>query len=435
MAAPDTIVALASGALPAGVAVVRLSGPQAQNCLELVAGPLPAPRVMSYRSLRHPVTSEVLDQGLVVYFPAPNSFTGEDCVELQVHGSRAVMNALLRALTSLDGVRLAVAGEFTRRAFENGRLDLVEVDALGDLIAADTEGQRAQAIARLSGGVTARIDGWRDQIIGLMAEVEAQLDFSDEGDVGDLAAETLSEGLTQLETSLQEGFDSFGYGRIVRDGFRVGLGGLPNAGKSSLLNRLAQSDIAIVTDEAGTTRDLREVAIDLEGQLVVLVDSAGIRETDSKAEAEGVRRALTMLEEADLVLWLQAPDIEADQTCPVSGPQVVVLESKSDLGGSGDGLGVSAASGAGIPELLTLIGARISETRDAAGDLSMSHLRDRQALHSCLEEVRRARARLDQLELVAECLRRAVLELERLVGRVDAEQVLDELFSGFCIGK
>ncbi len=390
---------------------------------------------MSFRSLIDPATSEVLDQGLVVHFAGPNSFTGEDCAELQVHGSRAVVNSLLQALTYVDGVRLATAGEFTRRAFENGKLDLIEVDALGDLIAADTEGQRAQAMARLSGGITRKIDGWRDHIIGLMAEVEAQLDFSDEGDVGAFASSALNDGLAQLGTSLREGLSSYAYGRIVKDGFRVGLGGLPNAGKSSLLNRLAQSEIAIVTEEAGTTRDLREVAIDLDGQLVLLVDSAGIRDTESKAEAEGVRRALEMLEDADLVLWLKAPDIEEDQSCPVSGPHVVEIQSKADIRGEAGPFAISATSGEGIPVLLALIRARIAERRDAGGDLSISHLRDQRALSACLVELERAGSNMNELELVAECLRRAVLELERLVGRVDAEQVLDQLFAGFCIGK
>lgn len=431
----DTIVALASGSLPAGVAVVRLSGPKALYCLENLCDASPQPRILSLRGLTDPRSGDALDQGLVVQFPAPNSFTGEDCVEMQLHGSRAVVKAVLSTLTSFEGVRLAEAGEFTRRAFENGRLDLLEVDALGDLIAADTESQRTQAMARLGGGVTALIDRWRAEIIGLMADVEAQLDFSDEGDVGNLVSDVLADGLAALIASLETGLNSYRRGRIVRDGFRVGIGGLPNAGKSSLLNMLARSDIAIVTAEAGTTRDLREVAIDLNGQLVVLIDSAGIRQTDSIAEAEGVRRALAMLSEVDLVLWLQAPDIPGDQTNPVPGDNVVLIGSKADLAVSSSGLSISTKDEGGIADLLDVIGQHIEASTAGFGDVSMSHLRDQEALSGCLVEVKGALDHIEQLELVAECLRRAVLILERLVGRVDAEQILDRLFAGFCIGK
>ena len=352
MSDQDTIVALGSGSLPAGVAVVRISGHNALFCLEKMCGSLPQRRVLGLRDLRDPVTKQVLDRGLVVQFPGPHSFTGEDCAELQLHGSRAVVQAVLKALIGIEGVRLAEAGEFTRRAFENGRLDLVEVDALGDLIAADTESQRTQAMARLAGGVSARIEQWRVEIIRLMAEVEAQLDFSDEGDVGELEAERLEADLRELIGSLEAGLSSYHRGRIVRDGFRVGIGGLPNAGKSSLLNMLAQSDIAIVTDEPGTTRDLREVAIDLDGQLVVLVDSAGIRATDSKAEAEGVRRAMAMLEDADLVLWLQAPDVVGDQRCPIASDRVVVVASKADLGTSDASVAISTREMRGVTALI-----------------------------------------------------------------------------------
>lgn len=435
MAGADTIVALASGALPAGVAVVRLSGPKSLFCLEQLCGVLTSPRLLSLKKLCDPVSGEMLDEGLVVHFPAPHSFTGEDCAEFQLHGSRAVVQRVLTSLTALEGVRLAEPGEFTRQAFENGRLDLVEVDALGDLISADTESQRAQAMARLAGGLTERIEAWRAEIISLMVEVEVQLDFSDEGDVSDMSFESLQSGLKKLILSLEEGLSSYSRGRMVREGFRVGIGGVPNAGKSSLLNVLAQSDIAIVTDEAGTTRDLREVAINLDGQLVILVDSAGIRDTDSKAEAEGVRRALDMMSGADLVIWLVAPDLSADQTCPISGPQVVVVDSKSDVGPGAGQHSVSAATQNGIAELLDLIRARVRLVTEANTDVTISHLRDHEALTACVWEVQRALRAGTELELVAESLRRAALSLERLVGRVDAEQVLDQLFAGFCIGK
>lgn len=434
MAATDTIVALSSGSTPSGVAVVRLSGDKSLILLEKLIGPLPAARSLALRSVRS-ANGSVLDQGLVAQFPSPNSFTGEDCAELHLHGSSAVVKAVLSELTTQKDVRLAEPGEFTRRAFENGRLDLVEVDGLGDLIAAETESQRTQALSRMSGGLTEQVEAWRDEIIFAMAEIEAQLDFSDEGDVSDLSLEVMRSRLSELAQSLRDALASYEGGRIVRDGFRIGLGGLPNAGKSSLLNRLARSEVAIVTDEAGTTRDLREVSINLDGQLVILIDSAGIRDTESKAEAEGVRRAIGMLEEADLALWLVAPDVKGDQSCPVDGTNIVTVFSKSDLGTVGEGLGFSAGTGAGMEELLDMIRERLGERVSGGGDVVLSHIRDRDAIKAALREVERAADALDSLELAAESLRRGVVALERLVGRVDAEQVLDRLFAGFCIGK
>lgn len=435
MAIPDTIVALASGATPSGVAVVRTSGPNALNVLALFCALVPVPRQLRVRSLRHPVSGAVLDQGLVVQFPGPESFTGEDCVELHLHGSSAVVRSVLDAMTALDGVRLAEPGEFTRRAFENGRLDLVEVDGLGDLIAAETENQRTQALSRMSGGVTEQIGRWRDELVFVMAEIEAQLDFSDEGDVSEMSQASMAARLDDLSNSLRAALKGYQSGRIIRDGFRIGIGGLPNAGKSSLLNKLAHSDIAIVTDEAGTTRDLREVLINLDGQLVILIDSAGIRDTVSKAETEGVRRALTMLEDADLVLWLVAPDVDGDQTCPIMGSQVVEIRSKSDINTDHTGLNVSTRTGDGTDGLLSLIRERVDTSLQRGQDVTISHIRDHTAISACLDAVQQAQLNLGEVELAAESLRRGVMALERLVGRVDAEHVLDKLFAGFCIGK
>ena len=304
MRSGDTIVALSSGAPPSGVAVIRLSGPEVGHILQDITGTLPEPRRLTLRPIGR---DSLLDRGLVAWFPAPHSFTGEDCAELQVHGSPAGVRAIIKLITS-KGARLAEAGEFTRRAFENGKLDLVEIEGLGDLLEAETENQRRQALARFEGGLSQRVDAWRDQLLDLRAEIEARLDFSDEGDVGDLP-DSFGDSIAALRVDIGNALASLEHGRIVREGIRVALAGPPNVGKSSLLNALAKSDIAIVTDEAGTTRDVREVPLDINGQLYILLDLAGLRDTDSKAEAEGVRRARQAIDQADIVLWLHAPDI------------------------------------------------------------------------------------------------------------------------------
>jgi tRNA modification GTPase len=318
MTSPDTIVALSSGALPSGVAIIRVSGPATSRVLESLAISDLEPRRLALRDLR--LDREIIDTGLIAWMPGPNSFTGEDSAELQVHGSPAVVRRLLRGIAALPDVRLAEAGEFTRRAFVNGRLDLTEVEGLGDLIDAETETQRAQAVARLAGGISHRVTAWRETLLDARAEVEARLDFSDEGDVPAELPHNVIQAVERLSTELRDAAESVGRGRIVREGLRVALAGPPNAGKSSLLNALAKSDLAIVSDEPGTTRDVREVALDLGGRLVILVDMAGLRSTESRAESEGVRRAEAEIAKADLVLWLLAPDVE-----PIPQPQAAPL--------------------------------------------------------------------------------------------------------------
>ncbi len=428
----DTIVALSSGSVPSGVAVIRLSGPATGPTLEAMLGTLPEPRRLRLAPIG--LRGELFDRGLIAWFPAPHSFTGEDCAELQVHGSPAVVRALLRALVAREGIRLAEAGEFTRRAFENGKLDLTEVEGLGDLIEAETEGQRKQAIARLSGQLSAQIEGWRERLLDGRAEIEAQLDFSDEGDVGDLA-EHFAGSLRTLLEELQTAIETVGRGRVVREGLRVALAGPPNAGKSSLLNALAKSEVAIVTDEPGTTRDVREVAIDLGGQLVILVDMAGLRETDSKAEAEGVRRARAEIAQADLVLWLRAPDV-TEVAPEATGAPVWRVATKSDLGAPTGPVeaAVSTRTDAGLPDLLQKLSGFAAATTAGEPPL-LSRERDLAALKAAHAAIEEAIERLDDPEIAAESLRRATNALERLLGRIDAESVLDRLFSAFCIGK
>jgi tRNA modification GTPase len=429
----DTIVALSSGAVPSGVAVIRISGPAAGPILREVLGSLPEPRQLRLASIE--IAGELIDRGLVAWFPAPHSFTGEDCVELQVHGSPAVVRRLLRGFAARPAVRLAEAGEFTRRAFEKGKLDLTEVEGLGDLIEAETEGQRKQAIARLSGVLSSQLEGWREQLLDLRAEIEAQLDFSDEGDVGELPA-GFAPALASLRQEIGIAIETVGRGRIVREGLRVALAGAPNAGKSSLLNALAKSDMAIVTDEPGTTRDVREVAIDLGGQLVILVDMAGLRATGSKAEAEGVRRARSEIAEADLVLWLMAPDVPAGELATESRAPAWRIATKADLGVTqpGSELSVSAKTGAGLAELVARLMA-FAEAATAGEPALVSRERDLVALEGAAAAVDEAAVRLGEPEIAAEALRQATHALERLLGRMDAESVLDRLFSSFCIGK
>jgi tRNA modification GTPase len=427
----DTIVALSSGALPSGVAVIRISGPQTSAVLERLSICAPEPRRLSLASLR--IDSEPIDTGLVAFMPAPHSFTGEDTAELQVHGSPAVVRTLLRSIAAVPGVRLAEAGEFTRRAFLNGKLDLTEVEGLGDLIEAETETQRQQAVARLGGGLSGRIETWRATLLDARAEIEARLDFSDEGDVAPELPASVPAATERLSSELAAAIESVGRGRIVREGLRVAIAGPPNVGKSSLLNALSRSDLAIVSDEPGTTRDVREVALDLGGRLVVLVDMAGLRATGSRAEAEGVRRAEAEIARADLILWLIAPDVDALDP-PVHEP-LWTVGTKSDLGTVRARYVLSVQAGTGVAELLAALGAFAEAAAGSGPPALLSRERDLAALTA-------AQAALDRFisdgatdEIAAEHLRQASLALERLLGRIDTEQVLDRLFASFCIGK
>lgn len=430
MRSGETIMALSSGSLPSGVAVIRLSGPMVREALSFLIGEVPPPRQMALRRIGR---GRQLDQGLVVFFPGPQSFTGEDCAELHLHGSPAGVKAVLRLLGTL-GLRLAEAGEFTRRAFENGKLDLVAVEGLGDLLAAETEKQRQQALARYDGQLTRDIDRWRDVLLDLRAEIEARLDFSDEGDVADDLPADFGVTLDTLRATLEAALGRIDSGRIVREGIRVALAGAPNAGKSSLINALSKSDIAIVSDEAGTTRDVREVPLDIGGQLFILLDLAGLRTTESRAEAEGIRRAQHAIGNADILLWLEAPDADRVER-PASAAEIIVIGTKADLGGVSRGeITLSAQTGQGLDKLVDRL--RAIGDKLAGGEPALvSHERDRVALRAAMDAIDQARTQLANWELAAESLRQASASLERLIGRLDAEHVLDRLFASFCIGK
>jgi tRNA modification GTPase len=427
----DTIVALSSGALPAGVAVIRVSGPQTSAVLEHLFIVAPEPRRLTLAALR--IGGQLIDTGLVAWMPGPHSFTGEDTAELQVHGSPAVVRTLLRSIAALPGVRLAEAGEFTRRAFLNGRLDLTEVEGLGDLIEAETETQRQQAVARLAGGLSDKVAGWRETLLDARAEIEARLDFSDEGDVSAELPASVTGAIESLSSELREAAESVGRGRIVREGLRVALAGPPNVGKSSLLNALAKSDLAIVSDEPGTTRDVREVALDLGGRLVILVDMAGLRPTESRAEAEGVRRAEAEIARADLVLWLVGTDVEPLDP-PVQQP-LWTVGTKSDLAPVRAQYVLSVQAGTGLAELLAALESFVETAAGAGAPALASRERDLLALQSAQQALDRFISDGATDEIAAEHLRQASLALERLLGRIDTEQVLDRLFASFCIGK
>lgn len=438
----DTIFALSSGACPAGVAVVRISGPRAAAAAEALCGSVPEPRRAVYRALRRPATGEAIDRGLAIYFPAPASFTGEDCLELHCHGSRAVIAALYDLLLEMPGLRLAEAGEFTRRAFDNGKLDLLQVEGLADLVAAETEAQRRQAAAQGAGALTRQAEAWRDRLIGLRAEVEARLDFSDEGDVADEVPPLVYREAAELCAAVDDVLRLSAGAERVRSGFRIALAGPPNAGKSTLLNAIARRDVAIVTAEPGTTRDVIEVPLDLGGYAALLYDTAGLRQADSEAERQGVARARRAARDADLVLWLQ--DLSAGAAAPppeaFDGVPVWAVGTKADLLGDGTGPEglrhvVSARTGRGVATLVAALAEAAAAGAPPADAVVATRARQRQLLRDLTAVLATAAAAGEPEEVLAERLRQATDLIGRLTGRVDIEQVLDHLFAEFCIGK
>ncbi len=474
-----TICALSTAQGRAGIAVVRISGKAALGTLEaLCAGKVPAPRMAGLRALRDPSSGGILDRGLVLWFPGPASFTGEDMAELHLHGGRAVIAGVLDALGAL-GLRLAEPGEFTRRAFENGKLDLTEAEGLADLIDAETAAQRSQALLQSAGALRERYETWRASLLRAMAYVEASLDFSDEGDIAEGAFREALPGVRALAAELDRALADGRRGEILREGIRVAIVGAPNVGKSSLLNALAGREAAIVFDEPGTTRDIIEVALDLDGFPFVLHDTAGLRDTASAVEQEGIRRAFAAAENADVVLLLEDasrqrpphsvslpkgredPRILAADNSSVpsplgekdrmrgdfSGPKLALTvlnkvdllpELKLAAGLGYETLPISAKTGGGLDALKAALVSFARENFGATEAPLITRARHRQ-------EIERARAALasflasagasDHPELAAEYLREAADALGRLTGRLDVEDVLGQIFSEFCIGK
>lgn len=449
----QTIFALSSGRAPSAIAVVRVSGSQAGAALTTLAGKLPAPRQASRRRL-HDGGGQSIDDAVVLWFPGPGSATGEDIAEFHIHGGRAVLSALLAAISLIPNTRAAEPGEFTRRAFENGKLDLTEAEGLDDLIHADTDRQRRQALRQLQGLLGDRARDWRERIIEASALIEAGIDFSDEGDVPAELRAPAVKAIKALHDEIAEVLAAQGHSERLRDGMVVAIAGEPNVGKSTLMNQLARREVAIVSPHAGTTRDVIEVQLDLDGYPVTVIDTAGIRETDDPVEQEGVRRARARADDADLVLWLveaeQAVDPDAMRSLrrpgegeDRSGGSVWIVRNKIDLGGGGDGdvtpcreFGISASRGDGIPELVEALVKFAAEFFGASEGAVVTRARQRELLSRAADSLRRSLGLVeDGEELAAEELRAAAYALGRLLGRVDVEDVLGAIFQKFCIGK
>ncbi len=441
----QTIYAPATGSAPAGVAVIRLSGPAAGEALRRLTGRNPPPpRRAARAALKEPDTGEVLDEGLVLWFPAPASFTGEDVAELHVHGGRAVVTGLLDALAQCPGLRLARPGEFTRRAFENGKLDLTAAEAIADLVGAETEAQRKQALRQLGGGLGRLYDGWRERLMAALAHLEATIDFSDQDLPADAAAAVAAD-IAAVEQDIRRHVADGRRGERLREGFQIAIIGPPNAGKSSLLNLLARRDAAIVSSLAGTTRDVVEVRLDLGGYPVVVADTAGLKEAEDDVEAEGVRRARVRAGEADLKLvvldgaaW---PHVDPHTADLIDGDTLVVIN-KADLGlgevpavvEGRPAQAISVHEGTGIGELVQALEENVGKRLQAGGGPPLTRARHREALIECAGSLKRCRSAREP-ECVAEDLRLAVRALGRITGRVGVEDMLDLIFRDFCIGK
>jgi tRNA modification GTPase len=447
----QTIFALSSGRPPSAIAIVRVSGPLARTALEASAGGVPQPR-MATRVLLRDSEGQGIDDAIVLWFPGPASATGEDVAEFHIHGSRAVQAALFATLSQLENVRPAEPGEFTRRAFENGKLDLTEAEALDDLIHADTDRQRRQALRQLQGLLGNKARDWRKRLIEAQALIEAGIDFSDEGDV---PAELIAPALATVKTLLHEIEETLvtrGRSERLRDGLTVAISGPPNVGKSTLINLLARREVAIVSPHAGTTRDVIEIQLDLDGYPVTVIDTAGIRDTEDPVEQEGVRRARLRAAESDLVLWVTDGEHEQSEEIETPPATVWVVRNKIDLGPSGGEAGagtktqsgqggaatfrISAGRGDGIAELVAALTAFARDYFGTGEDGLIGRERQRRLLRETADGLRRCLAVAGQGdELVAEELRAASQALGRLLGRIDVEVILDAIFREFCIGK
>ena len=474
---PETIFALASAPGRAGVAIIRLSGPAAGAALQQITRrPLPAPRIAARRDFFPAATSERIDSGLVLWFPAPHSFTGEAVAELHLHGGRAIISTVSATLAAMPGLRLAEPGEFTRRGFANGKFDLTEAEAIADLVDAETTAQLRQALRQMDGALGKLYERWRTQLLRALAHIEASIDFSDEELPADLAATRVRE-LDELHDAIAAHLADHRRGEKLRDGFHIAILGPPNAGKSSLLNALAQRDAAIVSATAGTTRDVIEVHLDLGGYPVILADTAGLRDGIDAIESEGIRRAQSRAAQADLKILLfdaaALPTLDAT-TLALRDDRSIIVINKMDLratgigddpqnqnqhrhsGASGhpvsppltttlqdpilpaDALPLSLRTGAGLPEFLTILTTRVAAELADTGAPALTRTRHRAGLEQCRDYLTRALNGLRQqqeMALVAEDIRLAMRALGRITGAVDVEDLLDVIFRDFCIGK
>ncbi len=431
----DTVFALSSGGLPSGTAVIRISGPHATRVFPTMVRTVPAPRHAQLSNIYHFQTSEVLDKALVILFEDGRSFTGESTVEFHCHGGPATVEAVLFSLSEMPNFRPAEAGEFSRRAFENGLLDLTELEGLSDLITAQTEGQRRLALAQSSGSLKSLYEGWRSELIQQRAYIEAEFDFVDEDDVPGSVSEQVWSRIFALKNTIENHLHDNRRGEIVRDGFKIALIGAPNAGKSSLLNALARRDVAIVTDQPGTTRDVVEVQLNLSDQLVILSDTAGLRETSDVVEQEGIRRTRLKADEADLILWLQASD-QAIVDCLFD--RATRIWTKSDLMPPPTEhvyIAINTMSSNGLDDLLHFLQAQLKEHKLDQSDVLMTRERHRVALLEVVENLGQSLSPSQDSVVRSEHLRLAAESLGRVTGRIDVEDLLDVIFSEFCIGK
>jgi len=440
----DTIYALSSAAGRAGVAIIRLSGPKAMAALRQMIVGAPAPREAGLRRLRHPGTGLELDQGMVLTFPAPRSFTGEDVVELHLHGGRAVVRSVLEALACCDSLRPAEPGEFTRRAFEHGKLDLTAAEGLADLVNAETDAQRRQALRQLRGELGALYERWRQQLMRALAHIEAHIDFPEEGLPPTLAEQTRA-AMAAVSVEIVDHLQDKRRGERLRDGLSVAILGPPNVGKSSLLNALAGRPAAIVAATAGTTRDVIEVQLDLGGYPVTLADTAGLREARDEIESEGVRRARAVADNADIKILMV--DVETYQDVGIELSTLVDADTlfavnKCDLASVPAAMrlcgcptfAISARTEAGLEVLLAALLEAVVERAGLAEAPALTQQRHRRSLEECRESLASAQL-ASSIELLAEDLRLAVRAIGRITGRVDVEDLLDVIFGEFCIGK
>jgi tRNA modification GTPase len=435
----DTIFATASAPGRAGVAVVRVSGPAARFAVQTVSRKAPPPpRRAALRALRSGA-GEIFDRGLVLWFPAPDSYTGEDVAEFHIHGGRAVLTALIEALATMPGLRAAGPGEFTRRGVENGKLDLTQAEAIADLVDAETEAQRRQALRQYDGALAKCTDGWRTDLTKALAWAEAAIDFSDEELPDEVMADARQTAAVVKDALIAQLGDAH-RGELVREGLFVAVVGAPNAGKSSLVNALAGRDVAIVSETAGTTRDVIEVRLNLGGYAVVLADTAGLRAAADHIEAEGVRRALQRAETADLVVLVKdgsAPDSTLEYNDKLDSKTVLTIWNKADLPWPvpQHGLTLSLQTGDGLQAVVDAITAAAREKLEAGGEAPLlTRARHREALEEAAAALARAETQ-EAPELFAEDLRLAVRAIGRITGRVDVEDLLDVIFRDFCIGK
>lgn len=447
MTGNDTIFALSSGAGRAAIAVLRISGERSSFVIRELTGQLPPARQLTVCSIRNPQTAELLDKGAVIWVPGPASVTGEDIAELHLHGSQAILIEVMSLLQAYPEVRPAEAGEFTRRAFANGKMDLIEVEGLSDLLEARTAGQRRQAMRQFSGSTSFTFEDWRQRLLGIRASIEAAVDFVDEPGVAELAERGLDADIKALSNDMDRALSGSAMSEFLREGVRVVLAGHPNTGKSSILNALVHRDVAIVSDRPGTTRDVIEVTLDMAGVPVIFTDTAGLRaEATDSIELEGIRRTHDRIDKADLLIWVSAPDVPGSAASAPGMRVDLRVVNKSDLEDSSLGhsrndteeptVRTSTRTGAGMSDLLSNIKGLV--------DIRFGHMEDATIVSSRQKTIVKRSIRLlndaislqsGSLELKAECIRSAADEVGRLTGRVDVEEWLGAIFSRFCIGK